>query len=553
MSAQNSPEMPAFHSPERFISGNRSPEDDTWAAAVMLHYLVTGSLPFPGNTAGEVRQKLATLARSPLSAFGVGDDELEAILSSFLTPRVTERATSINDMRQRLEQWLSAQGVTDLPPLDLQAYDEDEDEDEDEDDIRTVAVGDFTAMRAQLAQMGIGVGVGPPIPMAPAAVPQPPPARQPPAPVPAAIGATIQIEEPAEGGQMGTEVLSDEDRARLLGDALAAVEPASAAAVAPASTPLPGTGAQQSFVAAAAPAPAAVLPDEDDDVPGNVATAVLPDAERQALLDQALRGPGAPLSPALPPQVDPEDNVATAVLPDQEREQLLAKLRHEAGPPAPQPLAPPAPQPLAPPAPSDKAADEHPSVLMSFGEKTQFLVDDQWSAPAKPAAGPQPAALQPAALQPAALQPAALQPAALQPAALQPAALQPAALRPAALQPAALRPAALQPAALRPAALQPAALQPAALQPAALRPAAAKPAEPRMPPGLRPMAPAGDRTRPMVDSKWAAGIPEPTAVRPVPIQRRGGGLTKAHVIGMALFVLVVAAATVLYLMHAGAF
>src|SRR5580693_7211473 len=59
------PENVAYHSPERERGEGGSQADDTWAVAVTLYLLLSGSLPFSGSSDAEVRRKIQSVAAPP--------------------------------------------------------------------------------------------------------------------------------------------------------------------------------------------------------------------------------------------------------------------------------------------------------------------------------------------------------------------------------------------------------------------------------------------------------------------------------------------------------
>ena len=139
--------MPGYHSPERHAGQGLSAVDDSWALAVTLYFLMTGSLPFAGTTAAEVSRRIETTVPAPLAVFDVGDDALQQVFDSLLTTNSAGRLSRIDMLRKQLEEWHPDPGVTRLAPLgDASADDEDDDED---DEARTV-MRDFGDVQAHL-------------------------------------------------------------------------------------------------------------------------------------------------------------------------------------------------------------------------------------------------------------------------------------------------------------------------------------------------------------------------------------------------------------------
>jgi hypothetical protein len=147
---------PSYHSPERIAGQGLSPADDTWAVAVTLYYLLTGTLPFAGVTAAEIRERLESAAPAPLAVFDVGDDDLQRILDRFLERDAAQRTAGIAALRGALEAWYPEQGSK-LPPLEdgddsLTGQDDDDDDDDEEEHVQTV-MRDFSEVRAHLRKL----------------------------------------------------------------------------------------------------------------------------------------------------------------------------------------------------------------------------------------------------------------------------------------------------------------------------------------------------------------------------------------------------------------
>ena len=71
----------------------------------MLYLAVTGELPFPGDSANEVRRRIAGAPPQPLSAFGVGDQGLQQIL---------RRLPASGEIDDAIRQRAGLRGVRDL-------------------------------------------------------------------------------------------------------------------------------------------------------------------------------------------------------------------------------------------------------------------------------------------------------------------------------------------------------------------------------------------------------------------------------------------------------
>lgn len=145
---------PAYHSPERIAGHGISQADDTWAIAVTLYFLLTGTMPFAGNTAAEIQERLS-MAPAPLAVFDVGDDALQAILDRFLSRAMAQRVVQTTALRDALSRWKHGQSVAHLPPLEEEAdesYSDYDDDDDDEEEVATV-MRDFTEVREHLKRM----------------------------------------------------------------------------------------------------------------------------------------------------------------------------------------------------------------------------------------------------------------------------------------------------------------------------------------------------------------------------------------------------------------
>lgn len=137
-----------FRSPERLASEASSPEDDTWATAVTLFALITGSSPFAAGDDDSIRRKIRAGAFASLSTFDVGDDDLQHIIESALNPAKAQRTSSLAAFRTALEGWHPDSKVRELPPM------VDDQPDDDDDDARTQLrpVSAADAVRALMQQ-----------------------------------------------------------------------------------------------------------------------------------------------------------------------------------------------------------------------------------------------------------------------------------------------------------------------------------------------------------------------------------------------------------------
>ena len=140
---------PAYHSPQRLSGQGIDQADDTWACAVVLYQLLTGQVPFSGETKAEIYRRVRTQAPAPLAVFDVGDDALQAVLDQHLSAS-DGRGTTVSGLRAALEAWHPDAGIGSVGALE-----EDErtfQEQDDEEGIQTV-MRDFTEVREQIKQI----------------------------------------------------------------------------------------------------------------------------------------------------------------------------------------------------------------------------------------------------------------------------------------------------------------------------------------------------------------------------------------------------------------
>jgi serine/threonine-protein kinase len=102
---------PSYMSPEQLKGEEVDGRADVWALSVVLYETLTGALPFEAET--HVLLLMALLGNNPrpLSAHGVDDDELWAIVRRGLAP-LDERWPSVRALGEALARWLWARGVT---------------------------------------------------------------------------------------------------------------------------------------------------------------------------------------------------------------------------------------------------------------------------------------------------------------------------------------------------------------------------------------------------------------------------------------------------------
>jgi hypothetical protein len=92
----------AYFSPERVKGAPHSPEDDTWAAGVLLYVLLTAQLPFPGTSPQQVAGRMLAGAPRSLSSFDIHSSSLQGVIDAVLSRTTDGRLTSIVELRNRL-------------------------------------------------------------------------------------------------------------------------------------------------------------------------------------------------------------------------------------------------------------------------------------------------------------------------------------------------------------------------------------------------------------------------------------------------------------------
>ncbi len=101
---------PSYMSPEQARGRDVDTRSDIWPLSVVLYRMVTGALPFVGDS--HVTQRIAIVDRapSPFEAHGVDEPALWAIVSRGLEKQPEARWPSMRELTAALEEWLHNAG-----------------------------------------------------------------------------------------------------------------------------------------------------------------------------------------------------------------------------------------------------------------------------------------------------------------------------------------------------------------------------------------------------------------------------------------------------------
>jgi serine/threonine protein kinase len=100
------PPMGLFASPERLSGEGPSPSDDLWALGVLLYCLLTGGVPFQGDSPGELLRAIQETSRAQLTLkSGPHMRELESAIRRWLAPARHRRPSSVDDIIETLDRW----------------------------------------------------------------------------------------------------------------------------------------------------------------------------------------------------------------------------------------------------------------------------------------------------------------------------------------------------------------------------------------------------------------------------------------------------------------
>ena len=102
---------PAYMSPEQISDKDIDARTDLWSLCVVLHELVTGQLPFAGDTQFDMFKAILEGQRQrPLPLGGEVDEELIAILRRGLAKNPADRFSTARELGKAFASWLVAHG-----------------------------------------------------------------------------------------------------------------------------------------------------------------------------------------------------------------------------------------------------------------------------------------------------------------------------------------------------------------------------------------------------------------------------------------------------------
>ncbi len=104
---------PSYMSPEQARGEEVDALTDIWAFCVVLYEMLTGRLPFDGESRGEIIDNVLYAEPVPITHFGVGDDELWAFIEAGLSKERSQRWATMADLGTALAAWLAANGEAD--------------------------------------------------------------------------------------------------------------------------------------------------------------------------------------------------------------------------------------------------------------------------------------------------------------------------------------------------------------------------------------------------------------------------------------------------------
>lgn len=100
--------QPAYQSADRAAGGLPSPADDVWAAGVTLYFALAGVVPFRGESASQIRERIEWAPPKQLSKHGVDARRVQRVLDRLFAPYRVERIVTAHDLQVVLTKCLSS-------------------------------------------------------------------------------------------------------------------------------------------------------------------------------------------------------------------------------------------------------------------------------------------------------------------------------------------------------------------------------------------------------------------------------------------------------------
>lgn len=101
---------PAYMSPEQIRDEDVDSRTDLWSLSVVLHELITGQLPFTGETQFDMFKAIVEKDAATLPFGGEVDEELIAMLRRGLAKRPADRFSTARELGKAFASWLVAHG-----------------------------------------------------------------------------------------------------------------------------------------------------------------------------------------------------------------------------------------------------------------------------------------------------------------------------------------------------------------------------------------------------------------------------------------------------------
>lgn len=104
---------PAYMSPEQARGLDVDARTDVWALCVVLYEVLTGQLPFNGNTYTALVVAILESRPKPITEFGIGDGELWSVIARGLEKDPDRRWPTMRELGAALARWALAHSVAD--------------------------------------------------------------------------------------------------------------------------------------------------------------------------------------------------------------------------------------------------------------------------------------------------------------------------------------------------------------------------------------------------------------------------------------------------------